>query len=86
VMWRYRLGRTSTPTGSVPTRRSRLPLPHIGKDPYGCRRHVACHQSDGSEHQQSGRPAKAYRLRRAILNAAVDDEKIPANRSLKGRR
>ncbi len=32
-----------------------------------------------AEHPTSTQPAKAYRLLRAILNVAVDDEKIPAN-------
>ena len=32
-----------------------------------------------AEHPGSTQPAKAYRLLRAILNVAVDDEKIPAN-------
>ncbi len=32
-----------------------------------------------AEHPESTQPAKAYRLLRAILNLAVDDEKIPAN-------
>jgi hypothetical protein len=45
---------------------------------------VACHQSDGAEHQQSGRPAKAYRLRRAILNAAVATRKSLPTGRLKG--
>ncbi len=32
-----------------------------------------------ADHPTSTQPAKAYRLLRAILNVAVDDEKIPAN-------